>query len=223
MLNKFKKAVKDFVYDTDGTNNRKKEAIDEILPLLEEIESLWDNSLTRENIEQEKFKVQLEVLNICGSYDLLKFYYNGMYSMLVEAFKSIGETEEKASLLSLKRITVNIGLSLNNRELFMLYNALLNLNKVVNISELSRRNIYAENSQKIYNNLFLLSSFQKKYLDLFPFLGDLVDVDEVLGFGGSKIKILDKRALDYIDNAIELASKFRTELSLINARNITKK
>ncbi|MCM1052354.1 MAG: hypothetical protein NC483_00030 [Ruminococcus sp.] len=223
MYNSFKRKIEDWACDTDGLNSRKKEVIDKILPLLEEIEALWDSSLSRSSAEQEKFNAEMEVLKICNNNELLKVYYDGTYFRLRDAFIEIGEDSLKASLLALRRITINIGAPLSNQNILLLYTALNNLTQILDMSDSIRHRIYADNAQKIYNNIFLLNSFKKKFLDLSSFLGEPVDVDEMLGLGGSKIKALDVRSLSYIDKILELANKFRTELSLINARDIAKK
>lgn len=222
MLSHFRRDVKDWASGTDNLNIRKKEAIDAILPLIEEIDRLWNDDLSRASAEQEKFKAEYEVLKICNNNELLNAFYNGTYSALKKAFVDIGEEDFMASLLALRRITINIGNPLSRKELIMLGSAISLLSSITEMNNHFKHIVYSMNFQKIYNNIFLINTYRKKYLDLADLLGQPDDIDEILGQNGEKIKERDARALNYIDSIVELANNFRAELSLMNARSIKK-
>ena len=217
MFKKIKKSVQDWAFDTDGVNERKKEAINQILPLIEEIENIWYVSLTNSSLLNQKQKAQMDLLYATSGNSLLLEQYNkGVLNN--STFHSLEEL-----LVDIKDLTNKNNLRMSDKDLLTATECVMELCKIDIITEQSKKQVYAQNATKIYNNLMIINAIQKKYMDLSNFIGYPDNLDEILGKNGEKIKNGNPAALEYIDKIIGLGNKFKVDLSLINAREISRR
>ena len=214
MFKNIKKNIQNWAFDTDGVNKRKKEVIEQILPLIEEIKEIWYCSLISSSLLEQKQKAQLNLLYASsGNSYLLDQYNKGM----LNNFKTREEL-----IIYIKKISSEHNLRIAEEDLLAIINCLTELFKIDIVSVQARNQVLAENAAKIYNNLVIINAIQKKYMDLSNIIGYPSNLDEILGMNGEKIKTGDPIALRYIDDIIELSNKFKAELSFINAREISK-
>lgn len=217
MFRKIKKGVQDWAFDTDGVNERKKEAINQILPLIEEIENIWYVSLTNSSLLNQRQKAQMDLLYATSGNSLLLEQYNkGVLNN--STFNSLEEL-----LVDIKDLAYKSNLRMSDKDLLTATECVMELCKIDIIAEQSKKQVYAQNATKIYNNLMIINAIQKKYMDLSNFIGYPDNLDEILGKNGEKIKDGDPVALEYIDKIIGLGNKFKVDLSFINAREISKR
>lgn len=217
MFKKIKKSVQDWAFDTDGVNERKKEAINQILPLIEEIENIWYVSLTNSSLLNQKQKAQMDLLYATSGNSLLLEQYNkGVLNN--SRFHSLEEL-----LVDIKDLTNKNNIRMSDKDLLTATECVMELCKIDIITEQSKKQVYAQNATKIYNNLMIINAIQKKYMDLSNFIGYPDNLDEILGKNGEKIKDGNPAALEYIDKIIGLGNKFKVDLSLINAREISRR
>lgn len=217
MFKKIKKSVQDWAFDTDGVNERKKEAINQILPLIEEIENIWYVSLTNSSLLNQKQKAQMDLLYATSGNSLLLEQYNkGVLNN--SRFHSLEEL-----LVDIKDLTNKNNIRMSDKDLLTATECVMELCKIDIITEQSKKQVYAQNATKIYNNLMIINAIQKKYMDLSNFIGYPDNLDEILGKNGEKIKNGNPAALEYIDKIIGLGNKFKVDLSLINAREISRR
>ena len=217
MFKKIKQSVQDWAFDTDGVNERKKEAINQILPLIEEIENIWYVSLTNSSLLNQKQKAQMDLLYATSGNSLLLEQYNkGVLNN--STFHSLEEL-----LVDIKDLTNKNNLRMSDKDLLTATECVMELCKIDIITEQSKKQVYAQNATKIYNNLMIINAIQKKYMDLSNFIGYPDNLDEILGKNGEKIKNGNPAALEYIDKIIGLGNKFKVDLSLINAREISRR
>lgn len=78
----------------------------------------------------------------------------------------------------------------------------------------------SNNASYIYGLVRVINSIQRKYIELYPLIGKPINIDEVLGLDGSKLKSGDPDALSYIDGLIIVADNLKVEKNNINAREI---
>ena len=217
MFKKIKKSVQDWAFDTDGVNERKKEAINQILLLIEEIENIWYVSLTNSSLLNQRQKAQMDLLYATSGNSLLLEQYNkGVLNN--STFHSLEEL-----LVDIKDLTNKNNLRMSDKDLLTATECVMELCKIDIITEQSKKQVYAQNATKIYNNLMIINAIQKKYMDLSNFIGYPDNLDEILGKNGEKIKDGNPAALEYIDKIIGLGNKFKVDLSLINAREISRR
>ena len=217
MFKKIKQSVQDWAFDTDGVNERKKEAINQILPLIEEIENIWYVSLTNSSLLNQRQKAQMDLLYATSGNSLLLEQYNkGVLNN--STFHSLEEL-----LVDIKDLTNKNNLRMSDKDLLTATECVMELCKIDIITEQSKKQVYAQNATKIYNNLMIINAIQKKYMDLSNFIGYPDNLDEILGKNGEKIKNGNPAALEYIDKIIGLGNKFKVDLSLINAREISRR
>lgn len=217
MFKKIKKSVQDWAFDTDGVNERKKEAINQILPLIEEIENIWYVSLTNSSLLNQKQKAQMDLLYATSGNSLLLEQYNkGVLNN--SRFHSLEEL-----LVDIKDLINKNNIRMSDKDLLTATECVMELCKIDIITEQSKKQVYAQNATKIYNNLMIINAIQKKYMDLSNFIGYPDNLDEILGKNGEKIKDGNPAALEYIDKIIGLGNKFKVDLSLINAREISRR
>ena len=217
MFKKIKKSVQDWAFDTDGVNERKKEAINQILLLIEEIENIWYVSLTNSSLLNQRQKAQMDLLYATSGNSLLLEQYNkGVLNN--STFHSLEEL-----LVDIKDLTNKNNLRMSDKDLLTATECVMELCKIDIITEQSKKQVYAQNATKIYNNLMIINAIQKKYMDLSNFIGYPDNLDEILGKNGEKIKNGNPAALEYIDKIIGLGNKFKVDLSLINAREISRR
>ena len=216
-MKKIKQSVQDWAFDTDGVNERKKEAINQILPLIEEIENIWYVSLTNSSLLNQRQKAQMDLLFATSGNSLLLEQYNkGVLNN--STFSSLDEL-----LVVIKDLAYKSNLRMSDKDLLTATECVMELCKIDIITEQSKKQVYAQNATKIYNNLMIINTIQKKYMDLANFVRYQDNLDEILGKNGEKIKNSDSAALEYIDRIIRLGNKFKVDLSFINAREISRR
>lgn len=77
--------------------------------------------------------------------------------------------------------------------------------------------LIAEHSQRIYSLTTIIQGLQRSNIDLWPYFGKPVDLNQVLGPKGIKLKNRDINALLYIDELIERGENLKVELNNVNA------
>lgn len=83
-----------------------------------------------------------------------------------------------------------------------------------------KRILISENSARIYSLATIIQGLQRRHMDLWPFIGETVNLDEVLGDRGSKLQNRDINALLYIDELIERGENLKAELNNVNANKM---
>ena len=218
----FKKIIHDWAYDTDGLNARKKEAIEQILPCLEKIEQLWKLNPLNERYLSDIFQLQALIYSLGGTDELINEYNRGLIAIYQKAYQNKGMDYQTSTLLGLKKLINNLNLTIKSRDYLELLDSLKKVNQLLNLSNIARQNIYSANYLLIYTEIVKINAFQKKYMDLKNLIGEPININNILGINGEKIKRKDPLAINYIENLLAFINKFQLELSLIEARNISK-
>lgn len=213
--------VYDWAFDTDGLNARKKEAIDSILPLIDQIEQIWTTSLINEKYIADTLHTKASIYMLGGTDQLITLNESGKIYEFKKEYEINGNSSSTSSILAIKKALNLLNLSLPETNIIPLIKGLNNLIRLKKLSSLAKDNLYAENYQKIYNCIILISTIQKKYMDLKDTIGLPINIDNVLGDNGSKIKEKASEAMEYIAYLLQLASNLKTELSFIEARKIS--
>lgn len=220
MFKKLKNDIVDWAIDTDGINQRKKLAINELNPYLDIICELWDKNSLQETYIAEILKLKTEIYFLGGNDRLISSYEKGNISKLQE---KLGQGKNAQTfLLALKLELKKLNLQIKEEDIVKIAKNLENLSRLKVLIEYAKIQIYVEKAEDIYNALIVISAIQKKYMDISNIIGKPEDIDKILGVNGEKLKQSSQEALDYISKMISLSQKLKTELSFINAREISK-
>lgn len=220
MFKKLKNDIVDWAIDTDGINQRKKLAINELNPYLDIICELWDKNSLQETYIAEILKLKTEIYFLGGNDRLISSYEKGNISKLQE---KLGQGKNAQTfLLALKLELKKLNLQIKEEDIVKIAKNLENLSRLKVLIEYTKIQIYVERAEDIYNALIVISAIQKKYMDISNIIGKPEDIDKILGVNGEKLKQSSQEALDYISKMISLSQKLKTELSFINAREISK-
>lgn len=83
-----------------------------------------------------------------------------------------------------------------------------------------KKMLISQNSERIYSLAAIIRGLQRLYPDLWPYIGEPVDLDKTLGPQGSKLKNKDIAALLYIDELIERGENLKVELTNVSANKM---
>ena len=221
MFDKLRKGIHDWGYDTDGVNARRKEAITLILPSLEKIDQIWNESLVKERYITEELHTKGKIYMLGGNDELIKLHETGEIINLQKKYEEKGIDQNNSYLLALNKLIINLNLGIKN-DVKELIKCLDELTKIKMLSSFSRQNLYSENYYIIYNEVISIVAYQTKFLDIKQYIGEPINVDAILGQNGIKLKNKDPEALRYVDYLLDLLINLKTQLSFIEARRISK-
>lgn len=211
--NEIKKSINDWVQDIAGKYENILPILKEITNLIEEILNIWRRDTIYREYNQKINILQFRYTN-----------FDKFYQEFIQITQNSSSAKTTSKLFDEKTTKLILIRDLSNKynyslptvgDLQAFMKNLQEYQQLVKERDAYKLELIKEHVTIIFRNCLMISSYQKKYPELYQIIGCYNNVEEYLGFGGSKILSGDSESLTYINNLEILLDKIEEEKNRI--------
>lgn len=223
-FNELKKSVNDWTKNIKEKYEKELPIIDKIIELISQILNIWKSNSGYREYNQKILMYKSQYFNF-SNFDLFyKNYLEIVKSETLEKLKEKGYNDFSAKLGIIKFLLKQYNYPITEiKELIEFLNFLQKYQFLIEQREKYKNNLILENYSLIYYNCLVISSYQKKYSELYKIIGKYEDIDIVLGPYGEKIKSGDPISFAFISSLETLLVNLENEKAIIEISYHSKK